>query len=104
MIGTVEALKRNIQGGLTPGGIRNLIACTAAPTWAIAASMWTCGWNEILMTLAPLIVCESMALTSFTIAITNSLRVVIRPSISLADRPLYVQMIVTTGMSMFGKT
>ena len=56
------------------------------------------------MTLAPLIVCESIAFTSLTTAITNSLKLVIRPSISLADRPLYVQIMVTTGISIFGKT
>ena len=55
------------------------------------------------MTLAPFTVCESMAFTSLTTAITNSLNVVIRCSISFAGKPEYDQMTVTTGMSMLGK-
>ena len=39
------------------------------------------------MTLAPLTVCESIAFTSFTNAMTNSLKVVTRSSISFAGRP-----------------
>jgi hypothetical protein len=65
--------------------------------------MRTCGWNEILMTAAPLVVCESMDFTSLTTAITNSLKVVMRCSISFAGKPEYVQMTVTWGISMFGK-
>src|SRR5271170_2332913 len=103
MIGTVAALKRRIQGGFTPGGIRNRIELTAAPTWDMAVSMCTWGWNEILMTLAPLTVWESIAFTSFTTAMTNSLKVVTRPSISFAGNPEYDQITVTTGMSMLGK-
>src|SRR5271156_5705763 len=103
MMGTVEALKRRIHGGLTPGGIRKRMELTAAPTCDMAASMRTCGWKEILMTLAPLTVCESIAFTSFTNAITNSLKVVTRSSISFAGRPEYVQITVTTGISMLGK-
>src|SRR5882757_11487999 len=103
IIGTVDALKRNIQGGFTPGGIRNRIELTAAPTWDMAASMRTCGWNEILMTLAPLTVCESMDFTSLTTAMTNSLKVVTRCSISFAGNPEYDQITVTTGISIFGK-
>src|SRR5580704_11677878 len=103
MIGTVDALKRRIHGGFTPGGMRNRIELTAAPTWDIAASIRTCGWKEILMTLAPLTVCESMDFTSFTTAMTNSLKVVSRSSISFAVKPEYDQITVTTGMSMLGK-
>src|ERR1700716_2806074 len=103
MIGTVEALKRRIHGGFTPGGIRNRIELTAAPTCDMAASMRTCGWNEILMTLAPLTVCESIDFTSFTTAMTNSLKVVTRSSISFAGKPEYDQITVTTGMSILGK-
>ena len=36
MIGTVDALKRRIHGGLTPGGMRNRMEFTAAPTCDIA--------------------------------------------------------------------
>src|SRR5258705_12452301 len=103
MIGTVEALKRRIHGGFTPGGIRNRIELTAAPTWDMAASMRTWGWNEILMTLAPLTVCESIALTSFTTAMTNSLKVVTRCSISFAAKPEDDQITVTTGIWMLVK-
>src|ERR1700727_1981347 len=103
MMGTVEALKRRIHGGLTPGGMRKRMEFTAAPTWDMAASMRTWGWKEILMTLAPVTVCESMAFTSVTKAMTNSLKVVTRSSISFAGRREEVQMTVTTGMSMLGK-
>src|SRR3984885_10943538 len=103
MMGTVEALKRRIHGGLTPGGMRKRMELTAAPTWDMAASMRTCGWKEILITLAPLTVCESIAFTSFTTAMTNSLKVVTRSSISFAGKPEYDQITVTTGMSMLGK-
>src|ERR1700730_3840407 len=103
MIGTVDALNRRIQGGFTPGGIRNRMEFTAAPTWDMAASIRTWGWNEILITLAPLTVCESIDLTSFTTAITNSLNVVTLCSISLAGRPEYDQITVTTGISILGK-
>src|SRR5258708_38746615 len=103
MIGTVDALKRRSHGGFTPGGMRKRMEFTAAPTWDIAASMRTCGWNEILMTAAPLVVCESMDFTSLTTAISNSLMVVMRCSISFAGKPEYVQMTVTCRISMFGK-
>src|SRR5579862_9799364 len=103
MMGTVDALKRRIHGGFTPGGMRNRMEFTAAPTCDIAASMRTWGWKEILMTLAPFTVCESMALTSLTSAITNSLKVVTRCSISLAESPEYDQITVTTGISILGK-
>ena len=46
-MGTVEALKRRIQGGLTPGGMRKRMELTAAPTWDMAASMRTCGQKEM---------------------------------------------------------
>ena len=39
---------------------------------------------------------------SFTVARTNSLKVVTRFSISDVANPLYVQMMLTTGMSIFG--
>ena len=55
------------------------------------------------MTLAPLTVCESIDFTSFTTAMTNSLKVVTRCSISFAGRPEYDQMTVTTGISILGK-
>jgi hypothetical protein len=102
-MGTVDALKRRIHGGFRPGGIRNRIELTAAPTLDMAASMRTWGWNEILMTLAPFTVCESIAFTSLTTAMTNSLKVVTRSSISFAGQPEYDQITVTTGMSMLGK-
>jgi len=76
---------------------------TAAPTWDIAASMRTCGWKEIFMTLAPLTVCESIDFTSLTTAITNSLNVVTLCSISFAGKPEYDQITVTTGISILGK-
>ncbi len=79
------------------------MALTAAPICDIAASIRTWGWNEILMTLAPDTVCESIDFTSFTTAITNSLYVVMRFSISFAGNPEYDQMTVTTGISIFGK-
>src|SRR5258708_15949189 len=103
MTGTVDALNRRIQGGFTPGGIRNRMEFTAAPTCDMAASIRTCGWNEILMTLAPFTVCESIDFTSLTTAMTNSLKVVTLSSISFAGRPEYDQITVTTGISMFGK-
>src|SRR5580698_5935415 len=103
MIGTVDALKRRIHGGFTPGGIRKRMEFTAASIWDMALSIRTWGWNEILITLAPLVVCESMDFTSFTTAMTNSLKVVTRSSISFAGSPEYDQMTVTTGISMFGK-
>src|SRR3979490_1656584 len=103
MIGTVDALKRRIHGGFTPGGIRNRIELTAAPTCDMAASMRTCGWNDIFVMTGSFTVCESIAFTSFTTAITNSLKVVTRCSISFAGKPEYDQITVTTGMSMLGK-
>src|ERR1700733_11126487 len=103
MIGTVDALKRRIHGGFTPGGMRKRMEFTAAPICDMAASMRTCGWKEILITDAPFTVCESIALISLTVAMTNSLKVVTRCSISFADKPEYDQITVTTGISISGK-
>src|SRR5260370_39190514 len=76
---------------------------TAAPTCDMAASIRTCGWNEILMALAPLTVCESIDFTSLTTAMTNSLKGVNLSSISFAGSPEYEQINLHTRISMFGE-
>jgi hypothetical protein len=56
------------------------------------------------MTHTPGIDCDSMCSRFETVVVaTLSLRVVIRSAISVADIPVYDQIIETTGMSMSGK-
>src|SRR6266478_4735928 len=48
-IGTLEALKLRIVGGVTPVGICFRTVCDIAETSASAALMFTVGWKKILM-------------------------------------------------------
>ena len=48
-IGTLEALKLRIVGGVTPAGICFRTVCDIAETSASAALMFTVGWKKILM-------------------------------------------------------
>src|SRR5712672_2543138 len=48
-IGTLEALKLKISGGVMPAGICFNTVCDIAATWARAALMFTVGWKKILM-------------------------------------------------------
>src|SRR5687768_9133721 len=93
-----------MNGGLVPGGIRRRIVCATPVTCAVADAISTSGWNEILITATPLSVWLSIFLIFDTAKLVeNSLNVVICRSISSVERPLYVQTMLTTGMSMLGK-
>ena len=48
-IGTLEALKLRISGGVMPAGICFSTVCDIAETSASAALMFTVGWKKILM-------------------------------------------------------
>jgi hypothetical protein len=48
-IGTLEALKLRISGGVMPAGICFNTVCDMAETCASAALMFTVGWKKILM-------------------------------------------------------
>ena len=48
-IGTLEALKLRMVGGVMPAGICFSTVCDIAATWASAALMFTVGWKKILM-------------------------------------------------------
>ena len=48
-IGTLDASKLKISGGVMPAGICFNTVCDMALTWANAALMFTVGWKKILM-------------------------------------------------------
>ena len=104
MIGTLDASYCRISGGIVPGGMRRRMVCEMAVDCATALAMSTPGWKKILMIAAPLTVCDSIDLTSLTAEETvNSLNVVMYFSNCAGGRPLYCQMMLTTGMLIFGK-
>ena len=56
------------------------------------------------MTAMPLSDCDSMCSMSFTVVVMlRSLGLVMRLAISSAERPVYCQTTLTTGLSIFGK-
>src|SRR5580692_8546060 len=93
-----------MNGGVVPGGkLRN---CTwlIAEISATALATFTCGWKKILMTAMPFSDCDSICSMSLTVVVMpRSALNTMRLAICSADRPVYCQTTVTTGMSMFGK-
>ncbi len=53
MIGTVEALKFRISGGVMLGGICFSTVCEIAVTWALATLMLVPGWKKTLTMPTP---------------------------------------------------
>src|SRR4029077_6719835 len=99
-----EALNRMMNGGVMPGGSTRSTVWETAVTWETAASMLVPGWKNTLMTAMPLTDWDSMCSIPATVVVmARSWIVTIRRSMSSGPRPLYCQMAVTTGMSIWGK-
>ena len=92
------------NGGTAPGGSERNCTWLIAVTSATAMPMSTCGWKKILMMARPISDCDSMCSMSLTVVVMpRSLGDAMRLAICSADRPLYIQTTVTTGISIFGK-
>ena len=102
--GTLDAVYLMISGGIVPWGSERSTDCDTATTCASAVWMLTLGWKKILMIEMPPSDCDSTCSMSLTVVVSvRSWFWVIRLPICSADRPLYVQITLMTGMLMSGR-
>src|SRR5579859_1915481 len=102
-MGTVDALYVMISGGVVPCGNCFNCVCELAVICASALSILADGCRNTLTTAIPLRDCDSMWLISSTTVVRfRSVIEMIRSAISLGAKPLKVQMMLTTGILMFG--
>src|ERR1700737_3720790 len=91
-------------GGSVPGGRLRSIDAEFDAAWATARLMSAPGGKKTLMTETPASDCDSMcSMSSTSVVSERSYGVVIRCAMSWAEKPLYDQTTLTTGMLMFGK-
>ncbi len=93
-----------ISGGVVPGGMMRSNVWLMAVTSATPASIFASGWKKTRISPTPFSDCDSMCSMLFTVVvIARSETVIIRPSTSLGERPVYCQITDTTGMLIAGK-
>src|ERR1700722_10739451 len=102
--GTLDALNRTMNGGVVPGGAIRRIVSEMADTCAMAPAMSVPGWKNTFSTAYPVNDSDSMcSMLSTVVVMPRSCGVMIVRSMSSGDSPAYVQMTVTTGISIDGK-
>jgi hypothetical protein len=93
-----------MSGGVVPAGSCRSCVWDTAVTWAMAIERLTCGWKKSFTTATPCKEFDSMwSMLSTVVVSARSVMVTIRSAICSGDRPWYCQMMLTTGMSIFGK-
>src|ERR1700733_822272 len=103
-MGTLDAVQVMIKGGVVPGGNWRNWVCDTAVICAMAVAIVTLGWKYTFTTATPTSDCDSIwSILSTVVVSVRSVRVTMRLAISTAERPLYCQTMLTTGMSMLGK-
>src|SRR5579859_4376913 len=103
-MGTVDALYVIISGGVVPCSNCFNCVCELAVICARALSILADGWRNTLTTAMPLRDCDSIWLMSSTTVVRfRSVMEMIRSAMSCGARPLNVQIMLTTGILMFGK-
>src|ERR1700746_2639189 len=103
-MGTVDALYVMISGGVVPWGNCFNWVCELAVICARALSMLAVGCRKTLTTAIPFRDCDSICPMSSTLVVRlRSVIEMIRSAMSCGARPLNVQMMLTTGILMFGK-
>ena len=103
-MGTEEALKARTKGGVVPGGAERSWVWEMPVICAYASSSFTFGWKKYLTTEVPVRDCDSVCSTSLTVVCAlRSVPRMIRVAISSGARPVYRQIVATTGILMFGK-
>ena len=89
---------------MVPGGAKRSIVCDTPVICAKDSSSLTFGWKKYFTTEVPLRFWDSVCSTSLTmVCAVRSLCSTRRVAISSGERPVYRQMVATTGILMFGK-
>src|ERR1700747_2043879 len=93
-----------MNGGVVPGGAERNNVCETPVICANDSSSLAFGWKKYLTTDVPVRFCDSVCSTSLTmVCALRSVPSTRRVAISSGDRPVYLQMVATTGILMLGK-